>query len=213
MLSAKNVNVLIAEDDFIISETIQTELEQLGYNVLGKAPDGRQAVNMTKSLQPDVVLMDIKMPDMDGLEATEKISQTCPTPVVILSAYDTADLTKQAGDAGAGAYLVKMPTAREIERAIIIATVRFENTMRLQHLNNEMQNRNEELQAAFDRVNVLSGMLPICCNCKKIRDDDHYWHEVAGYIREHSDAEFTHGICPDCAKKLYPDLCDDEKES
>ena len=213
MLSAKNVNVLIAEDDFLISETIQKELEQLGYNVLGKAPDGRQVVDMTKSLQPDVVLMDIKMPDMDGLEATQQIFQTCPTPVVIISAYDTPDLAKQAGEAGAGAYLVKMPTAREIERAIIIATVRFENTMQLQHLNSEMHDRNDELQAALDRVKMLSGMLPICCNCKKIRDDDNYWHEVADYIREHSEAEFTHGICPDCAKKLYPDLYDDEKES
>lgn len=212
MLSGKNVSVLIAEDDFIISETIQQELEQLGYNVLGKAADGRQAVDMTRSLQPDVVLMDIKMPDMDGLEATHQISKFCPTPVVILSAYDTPDLAKQAGEVGAGAYLVKMPTAKEMERAIIIASVRFENTMHLQRLNSEIHNRNEELQAALGRVKVLSGMLPICCNCKKIRDDDDYWHEVADYIREHSDAEFTHGICPDCAKELYSELLENEKK-
>ncbi len=103
MQAPKKLSVLIAEDDFIVSEAIQKGLEDLGYTVVGKAPDGRQAVEMTQSLQPDVVLMDIKMPDMDGLEATLQIYQTCPTPVVILTAYDTSALVEQAGEVGAGA--------------------------------------------------------------------------------------------------------------
>ena len=97
MRQQKEINVLIVEDDFIVSEAIQKELEYLGYTVVGKSPDGRQAVDMTQSLRPDVVLMDIKMPDMDGLEATQHIYETCPTPVVILTAYDTPDLVAQAG--------------------------------------------------------------------------------------------------------------------
>ena len=66
--------------------------------------------------------------------------------------------------------------------------------------------RNRELQDALDRVNQLSGLLPICSNCKKIRDDAGYWHDVAHYIRAHSEADFTHGICPKCKDKLYPEL-------
>ncbi len=200
------ISVLIAEDDFIVSEMIQREVENLGYTIVGKAPDGRQAVEMTRSLQPDVVLMDIKMPDMDGLEATLRIYQTCPTPVVILTAYDTPDLVKQASEVGAGAYLVKMSNAREIERAITIAIARFDDMIALRRLNAELQSHSEQLQAALDKVKQLSGLLPICANCKKIRDDEGYWQDVAVYIRDHSEVEFSHGLCPDCAKALYPEF-------
>jgi AmiR/NasT family two-component response regulator len=190
-------NILIAEDDFIVSESIQKEVEDLGYTVVGKAPDGRMAVEMTKSLKPDMVLMDIQMPDMDGLQATEEICQTCPTPVVMLTAYDTQDLVVKAGQAGAGAYLVKMPTGQELERAIIIASARFDDMRLLRQLNTEFQE-------AADKVKLLSGIIPICASCKKIRDDENYWHDVASYIRDHSEAEFTHSICPECVKLLYP---------
>ena len=62
-----------------------------------------------------------------------------------------------------------------------------------------------ELQEALSRVMLLSGLLPICAACKKIRDDQGYWQQIEGYIRDHSEAEFSHGICPDCRKELYPD--------
>lgn len=62
------------------------------------------------------------------------------------------------------------------------------------------------LKDALAEVKILSGLLPICASCKKIRDDKGYWNQIEGYIREHSEAEFTHSICPECAKKLYPEL-------
>lgn len=70
----------------------------------------------------------------------------------------------------------------------------------------------DSLQEALDRVNVLSGLLPICASCKKIRDDKGYWNQIETYIRDHSEAEFSHGICPDCAKKLYPEFYDRVEE-
>jgi hypothetical protein len=73
-------------------------------------------------------------------------------------------------------------------------------------INEERQTLIANLQEALQRVKKLSGMLPICASCKKIRDDDGYWREVEVYIRDRSEAEFSHGICPDCIKKLYPDL-------
>ena len=66
--------------------------------------------------------------------------------------------------------------------------------------------KNIELQAALDKIKQLSGLLPICANCKKIRDDKGYWHDVAIFIRNHSEADFSHGICPDCVGELYPEL-------
>lgn len=67
-----------------------------------------------------------------------------------------------------------------------------------------------ELQAALEQVRTLSGLLPICSSCKKIRDDAGYWHQVEEYIRDHSEVEFTHSLCPDCARKLFPEYYDDE---
>lgn len=70
----------------------------------------------------------------------------------------------------------------------------------------KIQTQNTELQESLSKVKLLSGFLPICASCKKIRDDKGYWNQIEIYIREHSEAEFSHGICPECTKKLYPDL-------
>jgi hypothetical protein len=81
------------------------------------------------------------------------------------------------------------------------------------HLEERVRSRTTELEAANTRlvtvlkeVKTLKGMLPICANCKKIRDDSGYWNLIEDYIRDHSEAEFSHGICPDCLRKLYPDM-------
>lgn len=71
---------------------------------------------------------------------------------------------------------------------------------------NDLSRINVELEDALDRVDTLSGLLPICSSCKKVRDDEGYWNQIENYIRKHSRASFTHGICPECAKRLYPDL-------
>lgn len=209
----ENLRVLIADDDFMVRQMIRGRLEDLGHTVVGEAASGQQAVEMVQSLQPHAVLMDIDMPDMDGIEATRSIYESSPTPVVMLTAYDTPDLVGKAGEVGAGAYLVKLPTAREIQRAIIIAMARFDDMMELRHLNDELQTRNselhlrnEQLQAALDKVNLLSGLLPICSHCKKVRDDEGYWQEVEVYVSHHSEADFSHGICPDCVQKFYPEV-------
>jgi AmiR/NasT family two-component response regulator len=199
MSKPQDVRVLIAEDDYLISEMIKGLLEEIGYTAVGEAVDGLEAVEMTQSLRPDVVLMDIKMPDTDGLEATRLIFERCPTPVVVLTAYETPELVEEASAAGAGAYLVKPPSAREMERAIIIAMARFDDLTELRRLN-------AELQDALAEVKTLSGLLPICSSCKKIRDDEGYWNQLETYIQEHSNVMFSHGLCPDCAKKLYPEI-------
>ena len=72
----------------------------------------------------------------------------------------------------------------------------------------DLQQKNAELQKALDDVKLLSGLIPICANCKQIRDDKGYWQSVENYISQHSQAEFSHSICPDCVRKLYPELAD-----
>jgi len=76
----------------------------------------------------------------------------------------------------------------------------------LEEANSQIEAQNEKLQEALSKVKLLSGLIPICASCKKIRDDKGYWNQIELYIKEHSMAVFSHGICPECAKKLYPDL-------
>jgi len=152
MSNQETVRVLIAEDNSLVSEVIKGLLEQAGYTVVGEAADGLEAIEMTQSTRPDVVLMDIKMPVMDGLEATQLIHKRCPTPVVVLTAYDTPALVEQASAAGAGAYLVKPPNVREIEHAITIAMARFDDMMELRRLNAELQAEITERKRAEEEV-------------------------------------------------------------
>ena len=198
MIQSHNIRVLIVEDDFLVGETVRGVLEDIGYQIIGRAMNGLQAVEMTQTLRPDIVLMDLQMPDMDGIDATRRIQENSPAPIVALTAYDTPELVEKASQAGVGAYLLKPPNGKELERAITIALARFDDMVELRRLN-------KELQDALDQVQTLSGLLPICSSCKKIRDEENHWQPLEVYIRDRSEAEFTHSLCPDCAKKLYPD--------
>lgn len=204
------VRVLIAEDDFLVSEMIRGVLEELGYESAGTARDGRRAVEMTESLRPDVVIMDIKMPEMDGVQAAEAIQRRCPTPVVVLTAYDEPELLQKTSAAGVGAYLVKPPRAAELGRAIEIARARFRDMLELRELNDALEARNRDLREALANVKTLHGLLPICGSCKKVRDDAGYWHQVEEYLSAHSEVDFSHGLCPDCMKRLFPEYYEED---
>lgn len=209
MRNPQDISVLLVEDDYLAGEMVREILLEIGCHVLDRAADGSQAVEMITNLaaetRPDVILMDIEMPHMDGIEATRLIQACCPTPVIMLTAYETPELVELASQAGAGAYLIKPPRRTDVERAIAITMARFDDMMELRRLNIELETRNKELQTAMAQIKTLSGLLPICAGCKKIRDDDGYWQDVAVYIRDHSEAEFSHGLCPDCAQEFFPD--------
>ncbi|MFO7536902.1 MAG: hybrid sensor histidine kinase/response regulator [Chloroflexota bacterium] len=143
----KDIRILIAEDDFLVSEMIRGLLEESGYQVVGEAENGREAITLNQTLQPDVILMDLEMPEMGGLAAATHITANQPTPIVVLTAYETPDLVHEASQAGVGAYLVKPPNSQEIERAITIALARFKDLQQLHHLNQRLQSYNEELNA------------------------------------------------------------------
>ena len=194
--------ILIAEDNYLVGEMVQSVAEDAGCIVVGRAVDGCQAVEMTTKLRPDVILMDIKMPDLDGIEAAEIIQNRCPTPIVILTAYDTPEMLEAASAAGVGAFLAKPPKVRELNQAIVIARARFGDLLRLRLANDALQRRTRELEEALAKIKTLRGLLPICASCKKIRSDSGHWQQLEEFIAEHSEADFTHGLCPECFKQL-----------
>ncbi len=198
-MATHGVRALIAEDEPLVATVIESELELIGVEVVGKAADGRQAVCLAHSLEPDVVMMDIEMPEMNGLDAARQIQDWHPTPIVMLTVYSAQPTIREAAAVGAGAYLIKPPRAHEMERAILIARARFHDLMELRRVNAELKN-------ALAHVKRLQGLLPICMYCHKIRTDRTSWEQLEIYLSEHTDATFTHGICPGCLHQHFPEL-------
>ena len=119
------IKVVIADDESIIRLDLKTLLEEMGHIVLGEAADGQRALELVRSLKPDVVIMDIKMPVMDGLDAAKVISEEKIAPVVLLTAYSQKDLVERAKEAGVYAYLVKPFQESDLLPAIEIAISRY----------------------------------------------------------------------------------------
>ena len=199
MKTGPHLKVLIVDDDVLICDVVRDLLETAGHTVAGTAHDGQQAIEMVKTLRPDMVFMDIKMPEMDGLEATRQIQAQCPVPVILLTAHDDPELVAQGSRVGAVAYLVKPPSLGELTRTMVIAQARFADLMELRALN-------AKLEQALAEVKTLRGLVPICTRCKCIRDEKGYWQRVETYLSAHTEAQFTHGLCDDCIKVLYPEL-------
>jgi PAS domain S-box-containing protein len=139
LTASQSTKVLIVDDVDLVVEMVQGLLEQLGYEVIGVAADGLEAVDLAARLHPDVIVMDIGLPRLNGLEAARRIKKDCPTPIVVLTPYDDPDLVAQAGAAGVGAYVLKPSNARELDRAITISRARFEDLRALQRLNTALE--------------------------------------------------------------------------
>lgn len=161
VIDGQRVRILVVEDDNLVAQTIVAVLTEYGCEVVGMATNGLEAVTMTQNLRPDVVVMDIRMPEIDGIQASQLIQETCPTPVIALTAYDEKELVESAAHAGISAYLMKPLGVRELERAIIIARARFADMMALQKLNKKLAALNADLNlfsqmVAHDLRHLLS---------------------------------------------------------
>lgn len=193
MSRAKKIptRVLLAEDEVLVGDVIEHELEKGGYEIVGRARNGQLAVELTNKLKPDVVIMDIAMPKMNGLEAMRRIFDTCPVPVILLTAHDTESFIVDAGMIGAAGYLVKPSNIREMDRAITIGLARFNDIM-------ELRRMNARLQEALEKVRILSGLVPICGQCNKVRDDSGAWRVLDEYLETLTGVKLMHAICPEC---------------
>ena len=192
--------ILIVEDEGIVILHIRKALENLGYTVAGIANYGDDAIVKATEIRPDLVLMDIVLKGVvDGIDAAEKIHAILNIPVIYLTAHADESTLQRAKVTEPFGYIVKPFRERDLQIAIEFALYKS----RMEAERNLLINR---LQEALEHVRTLSGMLPICSYCKKIRDDKGYWNQLETYLSEHSGTEFTHGICPDCAAKAIKDL-------
>ncbi len=128
----ERTRVIIADDESVIRADLREMLTNLGYLVVGEVGDGQSAVNVARELKPDVVIMDIKMPDLDGIEAAKVLTQEKVAPVLLLTAYSQRDLIDRAKEAGVVGYLVKPFREQEIVPAIEIALERFKEFRELE---------------------------------------------------------------------------------
>ncbi len=133
------IRILIAEDNDLVSLTLEEQLKGLGYDVIGIARSGVEAVNLASRLKPDLIMMDIRMPEMEGTEAAAKIRDASPVPIIMLTAYADKETIRKAEAAGALAYLVKPVNENELPPAINIAMARFKELQALRSQVNELE--------------------------------------------------------------------------
>ncbi len=165
------------------------------------ATDGLEVLTLAASRRPDLILMDVLMPVMDGFEACARLKadpRTQGIPIIFLTALsDHADLMR--GFAAGGIDYVGKPFNPEE------LTVRVRNHIKLKQAQDQERALRAQLEEAFIQIKQLTGLLPICAKCKKIRDEKGGWIPMEVYISAHSEASFTHGLCADCVKVFLTD--------
>ena len=182
------MRILIADDDRMSTMMLSRSLERWGFDVV-VAHDGASAwEQIVGDAPPELAIVDWMMPGIDGIELCRRLrAASLPTPVyVILLTARTSRQDLVAGlEAGADDYLTKPFDPDELRARIHVG---------------------QRTLALIANVKRLSGLLPICSYCKRIRSDHDYWEQVESYISEHTDARFSHGICPTCFDKVVNEL-------
>ncbi len=140
----KPLKIVIADDEAVIRMDLKEILQEAGHQVVGETANGRRAVAIVRDMRPDLVILDVKMPDMDGIEAARMIDADHLAPVLLLTAFDDAELIRRATDAGVLAYLVKPVEEKNLFPAMEIALSRWQ----------EMQSLEEELEAMRDSLEM-----------------------------------------------------------
>lgn len=215
---AKHAMILLVDDQAIVAESVRRALAtQLDMNFQYCA-DPREAVAIANRLKPTVILQDLVMPQIDGLTLVRQFRTnpgTRDVPIIVLSVKEEAQVKSDAFACGANDYLVKLPDDIELRARIRYHSRAYlhrqqrdeafrvlrESQQQLVEKNTELAVRNQELAETLSPVKQLQGLLPICYVCKKVRDDKNYWQQIEEYISNHTDAQFSHGLCPECFAK------------
>ncbi len=200
---ADKFKILVTDDDPDILEINATILRNAGYEIY-EASTGAECLDMVRQHRPDLVLLDVVLPDMTGFDVCKGIKEDpeLQRPFVILMSgiQVSSDHQAEGLSVGADGYLVKPMSKKEFV-ARIQAMERIKRAEdRLFQTQKEQASVIEELRRAMEEIKTLRGLIPICAWCKRIRDDEGYWDQLEVYLSKHSEAVFSHGLCPDCSR-------------
>ncbi len=189
--------------DLLIADSATSAYDQLG--IQHPQPyEGPHAV--------DLILMDFLMPGIDGVAATRHIKSMDALrdiPVIVVTAKTALGDLQAAFAAGAMDFITKPVNSVELLARVNSALMLKKEMDCRKTRELELRRSNEDLQRALREVKVLKGLVPICACCKKIRNDQGFWQQLEEYIQQHSEAEFSHGLCTPCIKKHYPGVYPD----
>lgn len=192
------MRILMADDDATLRHGLGVQLKRWGYDPVVCANGEEARAVLAAGEPPLVAILDRSMPGVDGLTLCAEIRATPAlraTYVVLLTAHDSRDDIVTGLDGGADEYMTK-PFDWEMLRA------RLKTGVRIATLQRDLALKVVELQAALASVKQLSGLLPMCSYCKRIRDDGDYWQQLETYLADHSEAQFSHGVCPTCLERV-----------
>lgn len=205
-MTSANSRVLFIEDDIIDQLAFRRLVHErklpYSYTIAGSVAEARKILSEEDF---DVVISDYSLGDGTAFEAIDFHKKA---PVIMITGVGNEDIAVTAMKKGAYDYLTK-----DLDRNYLtILPVVIEKTISRKKMEDEKEQLLIDLQNALSQVKRLSGMLPICSSCKKIRDDKGYWRQVADYISEHSEVEFTHGMCPECLEVFYGKYLNKDQE-
>ena len=192
------MKILVAEDDRVSRQILTTALGKWGFELIITL-DGAQAwEELRKADAPHMAILDWMMPEIDGAELTRRtraLNRPSPTYITLLTARVDRLSIVSGLQAGANDYLTKPVDLNELR-------ARVEAARQMVDLQLQLAARVSELEEALSQVRRLEGLLPICAYCKKVRDEEDYWQEVEDYVCAHSEASFSHGVCPHCLEAV-----------
>jgi sigma-B regulation protein RsbU (phosphoserine phosphatase) len=201
------VHALVADDDRVTAEILSRTLRRWEFDVTVVSDGAAAWDHLRQATAPTLAILDWMMPQLDGPEVCRRVRSDLPLAnmyLVLLTARESRGDLVTGLDAGADDYVIKPFDAEELRARVQVG-------VRVLTLQERLAERVDELQAALSSVKQLSGLLPICAYCKRIRGDDQYWQQLEAYIADHSDAQFSHGICPTCYAAVSVQLDDDKR--
>lgn len=201
--------ILIVDDRPENLLALENLLESFDMEII-RALSGNEALGLSLEHDFALVLLDVQMPDIDGFETAELMrgcEKTKNIPIIFVTAISNEDEHIFKGyESGAVDYLYKPINPYVLQSKVKAFCELHMQKITIQNQMIEIEKKNAVLQKQLNEIKILRGLLPICSSCKKIRNDGGYWEVFENYIRENSEADFSHSICPACIRKLYPQI-------
>jgi len=207
-IQTETFSVLLLEDnkgDVLLLREMLSEARQFRVIFAERLKVGIKLLNMERV---DIILLDLNLPDSQGIKTLNMISGPANNiPIIVMTGLNDEEIAIDAMRKGAQDYLIK----GQVDSNLLVRALRY--AIERKRLEMDREKLIVELKAALAKIKTLRGLIPICSFCKKIRSDSGFWTQIEEYVRDHADVSFSHSICPECTKKEYPEIYDEDEEN